>query len=88
MNASYKENLNTLSKEQLLYLVERYHDSMRLISEICVEESKQHIESDRAVDKIRKEIYFTPCMYDSGLMREMIGRQMDIIAVRAVESEE
>lgn len=78
MNAIYRENLGTLSREELVYLVERYYNSMSRISEICVEESKWHIASDKAVDKIREEIYFTPCMYDAALMKEMIERQMGI----------
>lgn len=86
MNAIYRKNLGTLSKEELVFLVEQYYNSMSRISEICVEESKWHIASDKAVDNIRKEIYFPPCMYDSDLMREMIERRMGITIV-GMESE-
>lgn len=87
MNAIYRENLGTLSKEELVFLVEQYYNSMSLISEICVEESKWHISSEKAVDKIREKIYFTPCMYDVALMKEMIERRMGI-TIMGMESEE
>ena len=59
-----KEVLNQLSKDQLIYLIERFKDSMFSIGEICVDESKSHIKSDDAIDKIRKSIYTIPFIYD------------------------
>lgn len=63
MIKSHKEQLNHLSKEQLIYLIEQLNDSMFLIGETCVDESKCHIASDKAVDEIRKHIYYVPSMY-------------------------
>ena len=58
-----KEQLLQLSKEQLVYLIEQLNHSQFLIGETCVDESKCHIDSDRAVDKIRKYLYYVPSMY-------------------------
>ena len=55
-----KETLGQLSKEQLIYLIEQLINSQFLISETCVDESKCHIDSDKAVDKIRGYIYYIP----------------------------
>lgn len=62
MIKAHKEQLNHLSKEQLIYLIEQLNHSQFLIGEICVDESKRHITSDKAVDKIRKCIYYVPSM--------------------------
>ena len=65
MSESYlKDVLNQLSKEELIYLIEQFKDSMFVIGEICVDESKCHIKSDDAIDKIRKAIYNIPFIYD------------------------
>ena len=53
MTEHVKEILNQLSKEQLIYLIEQLNNSQYIIGEICVDESKCHIDSDKAVDKIR-----------------------------------
>lgn len=53
-----KESLNELSKEELIDLVEKLNDSQFLISETCVEESKSHISSEVAIDKIRNYIHY------------------------------
>lgn len=53
-----KESLNELSKEELIDLIERLNDSQFLIGEVCVEESKSHISSEVAVDKIRNYIFY------------------------------
>ena len=41
-----KETLRQLSKDQLIYLIEQFESSNCLISEVCVDESKCHINSD------------------------------------------
>lgn len=48
------DNLNACSKEQLIFLIDKYYNSMCNISEICVSESKKHISSEKAVNKIRE----------------------------------
>ena len=60
MTEHVKEILNQLSKEQLIYLIEQLNNSQYIIGEICVDESKCHIDSDKAVDKIRGYIYYIP----------------------------
>ena len=51
-----KELLNVLSKEELINLVDIMNRSLFLVGETCVEESKYHIDSDEAVDKIRNSL--------------------------------
>ena len=52
-----KKILNALTKEQLIFLINQYQHMEFIISEICVDESKQHIPSEQAVEKIRKELH-------------------------------
>ena len=51
-----EENLKDCSKEQLIFLIDKYWNSMCIISEVCVDESKMHISSERAINKIREEL--------------------------------
>lgn len=51
-----KKILNALTKEQLIFLINQYQHMEFLISEVCVNESKQHIPSEQAIEKIRKEL--------------------------------
>lgn len=64
MTDQLKEILNELSKEQLIYLIEQYYYSQFLIGETCVEESKQHISSEKAIKKIRNYLYDMPNTYN------------------------
>ena len=52
-----KKILNALTKEQLIFLINQYQNIEFIISEICVNESKQHIPSEQAIEKIRKELH-------------------------------
>lgn len=52
-----KKILNALTKEQLIFLINQYQHMEFMVSEICVDESKQHIPSEQAVEKIRKELH-------------------------------
>ena len=63
MTDQIKEILNELPKEYLIYLIEQYYHSQFLIGEVCVEESKQHISSEKAVKKIRNCLYGMPNTY-------------------------
>lgn len=51
-----EENLNACSKEQLIFLIDKYWSSMFNIGETCVDESKMHISSEKAINKIREEL--------------------------------
>ena len=64
MTNQLKEILNELSKDQLIYLTEQYYHSQFLIGEACVEESKQHISSEQAIQEIREYLYDMPSTYN------------------------
>lgn len=81
MTKHQKEVLNQLSKEQLIYLIEQLNRSQFLISEVCVDESKWHIDSDKAVDKIRDYIYDMPSLYNVIDLKAYIDMKMDKISV-------
>lgn len=51
-----------LSKEQLIFLLQRYQYSMFMISEICVSASKQEISAEDALNEIRDNIADIPYM--------------------------
>ena len=81
MTDRLKEILNELSKEQLIYLIEQYYHSQFLIGEVCVEESKQHISSEMAIEKIRKYIYDMPSTYNMDNFKAQIDIGMGKITV-------
>lgn len=81
MTDQLKEILNELSKEQLIYLIEQYYYSHFLIGEVCVEESKQHISSERAVKKIRSYLYDMPNTYNVADFKALIDMKMGKITV-------
>lgn len=72
-----KEILNSLPKKYLIYLIERLCDSQFLIGEVCVDESKCHIDSEDAVDKIREYIYDMPIMYDAIELKACLDIEMN-----------
>ena len=49
-----------LSKEQLIFLLQRYQHSMFMIGEICVSASKQEISPEDALEEIRDYIFDVP----------------------------
>ena len=81
MTNQLKEILNELSKEQLIYLIEQYYYSQFLISETCVEESKYHISSENAVQKIRSYLYNMPNTYNVDNFKAQIDLKMGKITV-------
>lgn len=75
-----KENLLKLSKEQLIYIIERYYDACFKIGETLVEESKWHIEKQEALEKIREYLSDTHMdLYDDHL-GEYIDMKQDKIS--------
>jgi hypothetical protein len=58
-----KDTLNQLSKDQLIYLIENFQSSQFKIGEVLVDESKQHIDSDEAINRIRNHMYNVPSHY-------------------------
>ena len=81
MTDKLKEILNQLSKDQLIYLIEQFYRSQFLISEVCVEESKQHISSERAIKKIRNLLYDMPNTYNVDNFKAQIDLKMNKITV-------
>ena len=81
MTDQLKEILNEFSKDQLIYLIEQYYHSQFLISETCVEESKQHISSDKAIKKIRNYLYDMPNTYNVDNFKAQIDLKMGKITV-------
>ena len=81
MTDKLKEILNELSKEQLIYLIEQFYHSQFLISETCVEESKQHISSEKAVQKIRSYLYDMSNTYNVDNFKAQIDLKMGKITV-------
>ena len=76
MTDQLKEILNELSKDRLIYLIEQYYYSQFLISEICVDESKQHISSENAIKKIRDYMYNMPKTYNVADFKALIDMEM------------
>ena len=76
MTDQLKETLNELSKDQLIYLIEQFYHSQFLISETCVDESKCHISSEKAVQKIRSYLYNMPKTYNVADLKALIDMKM------------
>ena len=81
MTDKLKEILNQLSKDQLIYLIEQFYHSQFLISIVCVEESKQHISSEKAVKEIRSYLYDMPNTYNVEYFKAQIDMKMGKITV-------
>lgn len=80
MIKSQKEQLHQLSKEQLVYLIEQLNHSQFLIGEACVDESKRHIDSCDAMDKIRKYLYYVPSMWRTEDLKAYLDMKMGKIS--------
>ena len=81
MTNQLKEILNELSKDQLIYLIEQFYHSQFLIGEACVDESKQHISSENAVQKIRSYLYNMPNTYNVDNFKAQIDLKMGKITI-------
>ena len=81
MTDQLKEILNELSKDQLIYLIEQFYHSQFLISETCVDESKCHISSEKAINKIRSYLYDMPSTYNVDNFKALINMKMGKITV-------
>ena len=81
MTNQLKEILNELSKDQLIYLIEQFYHSQFLISEVCVDESKRHISSEKAIKKIRSYLYNMPNTYNVDNLKAQIDMGMGKIMV-------
>lgn len=73
----YNSSLLSLSKEELIQMIAMYHNCCFKIGETCVEESKEHIDSDEAIDKIRgylRNVDFK--FYDIDTLKENLERNI------------
>lgn len=82
MTKHKKQILSELSKEQLIYLIEQLYHSQSLISCVLVDESKNHIDSDKAMDKIRGYMYDMPNLYNATELKAYIDMKMKKISVK------
>lgn len=71
-----EENLKVCSKEQLIFLIDKYWNSLRSIGEICVSENKMHISSVNAVDEIRDNLIDFPFSSNSERFLAFIDYKM------------
>ena len=81
MTDKLKGILNELSKDQLIYLIEQFYHSQFLISEACVDESKQHISSEQAIQEIREYLYDMPNTYNVDNFKAQIDMGIGKITV-------
>lgn len=81
MTLKNKKVLNELSKEQLIYLIEELYHSQFLIGEVLVDVSKCHIESDKAINKIRKYMYNMPSMNNAEELKAYIDMKIGKITI-------
>lgn len=81
MTKQNKKILNELSKEQLIYLIEQLYHSQFLISEVLVDVSKSHIESDKAIRQIREYMYNMPSMNNTDELKAYIDMKLGKITV-------
>lgn len=75
-----KETLMTLSKEQLIHIINKCDRSLFLIGEVCVSESKMNLSSDKAVEEIRNFIYHIPRCLDEKELKAEIDYEMGKIS--------
>ena len=75
-----REAYKNLSKEQLLYLISQYEDSMFFIGEACVDESKQEIDPHTAIKHIRNNIFTIPKFGDERNISAWIDMRRGIIS--------
>ena len=76
LNSRKKRNLEKLTKEQLIFLIEQYDHINFMIGETLVDESKRHITSEEAVEEIRK--YLTESQAKTDLSNEHLDSYIDM----------
>lgn len=76
LNSRKKRNLEKLTKEQLIFLIEQYDHINFMIGETLVDESKRHITSEEAVKEIRK--YLTESQAKTDLSNEHLDSYIDM----------
>ena len=56
MYMSMEIALNKCDNKQLIFIIDKLYQSLALISQECIEESKCHINSQNAIEDIRKHL--------------------------------
>lgn len=74
------ENLSTLSKEQLIFIIEQYRSYSTSISEILVNESKRHIEPQSAIQEIRNKKFKMDMNFYDEHLKDYINMKMGLIS--------
>jgi len=83
MHISMEMALNKCNKKQLMFIIDKLYQSLGSICEECVEESKRHINSQNAVEDIRKHLnILNDFQWHSDYFVEFIRCQMGEISVK------
>lgn len=76
MKDIYKE----LSKDQLVYLIEQFEHSSFIIGEICVDASKDELDTYEAVRQIRKNIFHIPYIMTVESLSAWVDHERGVIS--------
>jgi len=83
MHMSMEIALNKCNKKQLMFIIDKMYQSLGLICEECIEESKRHINSQNTVEDIRKHLnVLNDFQWHSDYFVDFIRCQMGEISVR------
>ena len=75
----YGSTLLSLSKEELIEIITRYRTCCFKIGETCVEESKDNIDSNATVERIRKYLKSVDFkFYDETVLKETVNNKAKI----------
>jgi len=83
MHMSMEISLNKCNKKQLIFIIDKMYQSLCSICEECIEESKRHIDSQNAIEDIRKHLnVLNDFQWHSDYFVDFIRCQMGEISVR------
>ena len=83
MHMSMEIALNKCNYKQLMFIIDKLYQSLGSICEECIEESKRHIDSQNAIEDIRKHLnVLNDFQWHSDSFVDFIRYQMGEISVR------
>jgi len=83
MHMSIEMALNKCNKKQLMFIIDKLYQSLGSICEECIEESKRHINSQNAIEDIRKHLnVLNDFQWHSDYFVDFIRCQMGEISVK------
>ena len=85
MRESIKKNLETLSKEQLIYMIDQLYHLYFGVGEICLHVSKCDMDSQEAISDIRELCNNT--QYDTKFRDEHFGDYINMKLVKIIPAE-